>query len=217
VSQQQANEQKPRVSRRRALRAGAAAGAAGAGLVGGATLGIAPALAQSVGWRTMGLELHVVVGTPVSILRAGSGPPQRGDWFHVDAQIYAIDQTDNPPIGIYQCFGAWTNAGTDTGAFDQRFTSVQFRLDGRGAIMGIINEGGADPSGHVGAVQGGTGEFNGALGTFQQLLVSGPVTGVAPGRTVVRAVFDLLLPDVGAMGRPPARVPRGSQESKEVA
>ena len=94
--QQQANEQKPRVSRRRALRAGAAAGAAGAGLVGGATLGIAPALAQSVGWRTMELELHVVVGTPVSILRAGSGPPQRGDWFHVDAQIYAIDQTDSP-------------------------------------------------------------------------------------------------------------------------
>jgi hypothetical protein len=215
--QKQASEQAPRVSRRGALRAGVAAGAASAGLVGGATVGVAPAGAQAAAWRTMRLELIDVVGTPVSILRAGSGPPQRGDWFHVDAQIYASGQTDRPPIGLYQCFGAWTNAGTDAEAFDQRFTSVQFRLDGRGAIMGIINEGGADPAAHVGAVQGGTGEFAGALGTFQQLLVSGGVPGVTPGQAVFRAVFDLILPNVGAAARAPAQVPRGSQDSQEKA
>ncbi len=213
--QEQAREQAPRIRRRRALRAGAAAGAAGLAVA--ATGGAAPAAAQAAAWRTMRFEVTLLIGMPVSIVRAGSGPPQRGDWFHVDAQIYAAGQTDRPPIGLYQCFGAWTNAATDTDAFDQRFTSVQFRLDRRGAIMGILNEGGADPSGHVGAVQGGTGEFAGALGTFQQLLVSGPVTGVAPGQAVVRGVFDLILPNVGAAGRAPAQVPRGSQEGQEAA
>jgi hypothetical protein len=163
------------------------------------------------------MEVSVVVGTPVTILRAGSGPPQRGDWFHVDAQLYASGQTDRPPIGVYQCFGAWTNASTETTAVDQRLTSVQFRIDGRGAIMGLINEGGAAGSDHVGAVQGGTGEFAGALGSFQQILVSGPVVGVAPGQTVVRAVFDLMLPNVGPASRAPVQVPTGNKESQEVA
>ena len=122
-----------------------------------------------------------------------------------------------PPVGIYQCFGAWTNAGTDTAAFDQRLTSVQFRLDGRGAIMGIINEGGADPAVHVGAVQGGTGEFAGALGTFQQVLVAGGVPGVTAGQNVFRGVFELILPNLGGAGRAPVQLPSGNSESQEVA
>jgi hypothetical protein len=165
----------------------------------------------------MRFDVVAVVGAPVSILRAGSGPPQRGDWFHVDAQLYATGQTDGPTIGIYQCFGAWTNAATDTSAFDQRFTSVQFRLDGRGAIMGIINEGGADPGVHIGAVQGGTGEFAGALGSFQQVLVAGGVPGVEPGQAVFRGVFDLVLPNLGTAGLAPVQLPRGNPESQEVA
>jgi hypothetical protein len=140
------------------------------------------------------LEVDAVVGMPVSIVRAGSGPPQRGDWFHVDAQMFESGQTEGAQIGDYQCFGAWTHAATDTGAHDQRLTSVQYRLTNRGSIFGIVNEGGADPNVHVGAVQGGTGEFVGAQGTFQQLIQSGPSPGVAPGTTVFRAVFELMLP-----------------------
>ena len=70
--------------------------------------------------------------------------------------------------------------------------------------MGLINEGGADPDSLVGAVQGGTGRFVGASGTFQQVTVQGPTPGVVatpgapgtpgPGQFVVRAVFDLTLP-----------------------
>jgi hypothetical protein len=140
----------------------------------------------------MHLEFDVVVGTPVSIVRAGSGPPQRGDWFFVDAVIFDADATDGPPIGTYQCFGAWTHAATETTAPDQRFTTVQFNLDDRGAIMGLINEAGAEPSSHVGAVQGGTGEFAGVSGFFRQDLS----IGINTNQTVFRGIFDLILPGV---------------------
>jgi hypothetical protein len=145
----------------------------------------------------MHMEVDAVVGMPVSIVRAGSGPPQRGDWFFVDAVLYEVDKTDGPPIGDYQCFGAWTHASTETTAPNQRLTSVQFSIAGRGAIMGLINEAGADPGSHVGAVQGGTGDFAGALGTFQQVPLTAAVTGVTPsqpGGLMVRSKFDLLLP-----------------------
>jgi hypothetical protein len=156
--------------------------------------------AQDAGGQMMHLEVDAVVGMPVSIVRAGSGPPQRGDWFFVDAVLYEVDKTDGPPIGDYQCFGAWTNASTETSAPNQRFTSVQFSIAGRGAIMGLINEAGADPGSHVGAVQGGTGEFTGALGTFKQVPQTTAVVGVTPSQPAglpVRAMFDLLLPNVG--------------------
>jgi hypothetical protein len=72
--------------------------------------------------------------------------------------------------------------------------------------MGEINELGADPSALVGAVQGGTGRYTGALGTFQQL--PGPGVTAVPATTdatgtlpaapaVVRVPFDLILPDLG--------------------
>ena len=144
----------------------------------------------------MHLEVDAVVGTPVSIVRAGSGPPQRGDWFFVDAVLYEVGATDGPPIGDYQCFGAWTRAATETSAPNQRLTSVQFSLAGRGAIMGLINEGGADPANLVGAVQGGTGEFASVSGTFRQVSLTGAITGVTPGQPVSRGVLDLILPDI---------------------
>ena len=188
---QEATSIASRLTRRRAaLRAGAVVGALGAS----AALGPARAASQDVSGRMMHMELDSVVGTPVSIVRAGRGPPQRGDWFFVDAVLYDVDATDGPPIGNYQCFGAWTHAGTETSAADQRFTSVQFDLAGRGAIMGLINEAGADPAGHVGAVQGGTGEFAGVSGTFRQVNLTGAITGVTPGTPVFRGVFDLIMP-----------------------
>jgi len=186
-----------RLSRRAALRAGAVAGAVGAGLtvagIPGTVFGAAAA--QDMNGRMQHLEVDVVVGMPVSIVRAGSGPPQRGDWFFVDAVIHEVGATDGPPIGDYQCFGAWTHASTDTSAPNQRFTSVQFSLAGRGAIMGIINEAGVDPASLVGAIQGGTGEFAGALGTFKQVPQTAGLTGVTPGPTVFRGMFDLILPN----------------------
>jgi hypothetical protein len=181
---EQPGKKTARLDRRAALRAGAA----GAGVaIGAAGLGLG---AASAGPRTF--EVDAVVVDPVSIVRAGSGPPQRGDFFHVSARIYDAGRTDGPVIGEYQCFGTWTAAGTDTGARDQRLTTVQYHLFGMGAIMGLINEGGADPTGHIGAVQGGTGAFAGALGTFRQLNLTGPIPGVAPGQTVFRASFDLM-------------------------
>src|SRR6267378_1890249 len=127
-----------RISRRAVLRTGAAAGALGAGLAVGAT-GTALAAASPVARPAaqMHLEVDAVVGMPVSIVRAGSGPPQRGDWFHVDAQIFDVGQTEGAQIGEYQCFGAWTHAATDTGAHDLRLTTVQFRLTDRGSIFGL--------------------------------------------------------------------------------
>ena len=196
MGQGQVYRKSARLSRRAVLRTGAAAGTLGAGLAVGATgtvLGAAGPVARPAVQVTH-LEVDAVVGMPVSIVRAGSGPPQRGDWFHVDAQLFESGQTEGAQIGVYQCFGAWTHAATDTAARDQRLTSVQFRLTDRGSIFGLVNEGGADPNIHVGAVQGGTGEFAGAQGTFQQLILSGPSPGVAPGTTVFRAGFELMLP-----------------------
>ena len=186
-----------RLSRRAVLRAGGAV-AAGAGLAVGTAapaLGRPKATAQAGPWQTMHLEVDDVVVDPVSIVRAGSGPPQRGDSFFVEAQIYEAGKTDGPQIGTYQCFGAWTHASTDTNAPEQRLTTVQFRLQDRGTIVGVINEAGADPSNLVGVVQGGSGDFTGALGTFRQQLLSGSaVPGVIPGQTVFRGIFDLILP-----------------------
>ena len=180
------NKGRTHLNRRQALRIGAAVGAAVAGIA--AALrgpGSAPAQAQASPWKTMHLEVDRVVGTEVDILQAGSGPPQRGDFFHVDAAVYAAGDRGGTRIGTYQCFGPWTAASTDTAAPDQRFTTLQFHLDGRGAIMGLINEGGTHPAPLIGAVQGGTGEFTGALGTFQQ------------GAAGSHDVFDLILPNVG--------------------
>jgi hypothetical protein len=142
------------------------------------------------------MEVDFTPVDPISMVRAGSGPPQRGDWFYIDAPIFPMGQIGTTQIGTYQCFGAWTRAGSETDAPDQRFTSVQFRFDD-GAIMGLINEGGKDPSAHVGAVQGGTGRFAGALGTFRQINLTGVISGVTPGQAAVRASLDLMLPNPG--------------------
>jgi len=197
MSQSKMPEKISRLSRRAALRAGAVAGVVGAGLAAAGMPSRVFGAAQGMNAQMLHLEVDVVVGMPVSIVRAGSGPPQRGDWFFVDAVIHEPDATDGPPIGDYQCFGAWTHASTDTTAPDQRFTSVQFSLASRGSIMGIINEAGADPASHVGAVQGGTGDFAGALGTFKQVPQSTGLTGVTPGPTIFRGIFDLILPNQG--------------------
>ncbi len=181
--------QSTRVSRRTALRAGSVVGAVGAGLAVGAAV---PRLGPRRALAARTFEVDGVGGEAVSIVRAGSGPPQRGDWFFVDARLYEAGRTDGPQIGVYQCFGAWTAAATDMSAPNQRFTSVQYKLDGLGAIMGLINEAGTGAAEHVGAVQGGTGAFAGASGTFRQAVLSGPIPGVAPGTTVFRATFDLL-------------------------
>ena len=61
--------------------------------------------------------------------------------------------------------------------------------------MGLINEGGLDQPSLAGAVQGGTGVYMGALGTFHQ--VSAHTEGITPGRTVFQVVLDLLLPNLG--------------------
>jgi hypothetical protein len=189
-----------RLSRRAALRIGALTGALGAGLAIGAgdsTLSSArPAHAQAGAWRQEKLEVDFTPVEPISMVRAGSGPPQRGDWFYIDAPIFPMGQIGTAQIGTYQCFGAWTRAGSETDAPDQRFTSVQFRFDD-GAIMGLINEGGKDPSAHVGAVQGGTGRFAGALGTFRQINLTGVISGVTPGQAANRAILDLMLPNPG--------------------
>ena len=73
-----------RLSRRAALRAAAVAGVVGSS----AAFSAAGAAAQDASGRMMHLEMDAVIGTPVSIVRAGSGPPQRGDWFFVDAVIH---------------------------------------------------------------------------------------------------------------------------------
>jgi hypothetical protein len=189
-----------RLSRRAVLRTGALTSALGAGLAvgaGGSILATAtPARAQAGAWRQERLEVDFTPVDPISMVRAGSGPPQRGDWFYIDAPIYPAEQIGSAQLGTYQCFGAWTRAASETDAPDQRFTSVQFRFED-GAIMGLINEGGKDPSSHVGAVQGGTGRFAGALGTFRQINLTGVISGVTPGQAAVRASFDLMLPNPG--------------------
>lgn len=189
-----------RLSRRSALRAGAVAGVFGASLTSATTttaFSMAAVPAQDAGDPMMHLELDAVVGTPVSIVRAGEGPPQRGDWFFVDAVLYNAGDTGGTPVGTYQCFGAWTRASTETTAPNQRLTSVQFSLASRGSIMGLINEAGAGAATHVGAVQGGTGQFAGAQGTFRQMPLTEALTGVTPGQPVFRGIFDLMLPGAG--------------------
>jgi hypothetical protein len=200
MARQHAIAKMVRLSRRAALRIGALTGALGAGLAigaGGSVLSPArPAHAQAMGWRQEKLEVDFTPVDPISMVRAGSGPPQRGDWFYIDAPIFPMGQIGTTQIGTYQCFGAWTRTASDTDVPDQRFTSVQFHFED-GAIMGLINEGGKDPSAHVGAVQGGTGRFAGALGTFRQINLTGVISGVTPGQAAVRASLDLMLPNSG--------------------
>jgi hypothetical protein len=98
------------------------------------------------------LEVDVVVGMPVSTVRAGSGPPQRSDGFFLDAVIHETDATDGPPIGDYQCLAHGPTSALRPAHPTKHFTSVQFSLAGRGAIVGIINEAGANPASLVGAV-----------------------------------------------------------------
>ena len=147
------------ISRRTALRTGAAAGAAGVGMTVAAAAPVrATQDATPTGMRSEHLEVDWTPVEPVSIVRAGSGPPQRGDHFYIDGPIYAAGDVNGTQIGTYQCFGAWTAAATETDAPDQRLTTIQFRFDD-GIITGLINEGGRDQPSIVGAVQGGTGRY----------------------------------------------------------
>src|SRR5687767_10330021 len=176
------------ISRRTALLRGGVTGAAAA-VVGALGLG-KHALAQETpmaapaGWHAQRVEVTFVPHDPVSITLAGGGPPQRGDHFYIDAPIYAMGDEAGAEIGTYQCFGAWTTAADDTSAHDQRLTTVHFMLQD-GSIFGLINEAGADAAAHVGAVQGGSGAYVGAFGTFRQVGRSGTVVGViaTPGAT----------------------------------
>ena len=190
------------ISRRSALRAGAAASAAGVGMTVAAGPVRAAQDATPTGMRSEHLEVVFTPSDPVTITLAGGGPPQRGDYFYVDGPIYAVDDVNGTQIGMYHCFGAWTSAADATDVAYHRLTTVQYLMDD-GSIMGLINEIGDDPTTLVGAVQGGTGRFTGALGTFQQLdgpsaaegtmATPGPGTP-APGQNVVWAVFELILP-----------------------
>jgi hypothetical protein len=154
--------------------------------------------AQEGAWRTEQLEVYFAPHDPVSITLAGGGPPQRGDSFYIDAPIYAANDVTGPEIGVYQCFGFWTAASEDAEAHDLRLTTVQFRFED-GAIMGLINEFGTGV--HVGAVQGGTGKYAGALGTFQQLPAESAATPVGAAATPATgapfmATFDLMMPNL---------------------
>jgi hypothetical protein len=191
------------IGRRSALWAGAAASAAGVGMTVTAAVPVRAAQdATPAGMQSEHLEVVFTPADPVTITLAGGGPPQRGDYFYVDGPIYAVDDVNGTQIGMYHCFGAWTSAADATDVAYHRLTTVQYLLDD-GSIMGLINEIGDDPTSLVGAVQGGTGRFTGALGTFQQLdgpsaaegtmATPGPGTP-APGQNVVWAVFELILP-----------------------
>jgi hypothetical protein len=190
------------ISRRTALRAGAVAGAAGVSMTVGAARPVHAAQeATPAAMRREHLEVDYTPVDPVTITRAGGGPPQRGDHFYVDGPIYAAGDVNGTRIGTYQCFGAWTAAADDAVAPIQRLTTVQFLLDD-GAIVGLANEAGT--IGSFGAVHGGTGRFVGASGTFRQNGLQNPTPGVVPapgapgtpgpGQYVLRAVFDLILP-----------------------
>lgn len=161
---------------------------------------------DAAGMQSEHLEVVFTPSDPVTITLAGGGPPQRGDYFYVDGPIYAADDVNGTQIGMYHCFGAWTSAADATDAPYSRLTTVQFLMD-EGSIMGLINELGPDDGArNVGAVQGGTGRYTSALGTFQQLPgpsaeegamgTPGPGTPAA-GQNVVRAVFELMLPQAG--------------------
>ena len=194
------------MSRRTALLRGSATGAAAA-VVGAFGFG-RRALAQDAttmeapaGWRSESMQVTVLPHDPVTITLAGSGPPQRGDHFYVDAPIYALEDEAGSEIGTYQCFGAWTAAADDATAQNQRLTTVQFIL-ADGSIMGLINEGGTGFNDHVGVVQGGSGAYAGALGTFMQITREAAATetpGATPAPTplIVDTTLDLLLPGEG--------------------
>ena len=194
------------ISRRSALRAGVAVSAAGVGMTVAAPGPVRAAQdATPAGMQSEQLEVAFTPSDPVTITLAGGGPPQRGDYFYVDGPIYAAGDVNGTQIGMYHCFGAWTSAADATDAPYMRITTVQFLMD-EGSIMGLINELGPDDgTRNVGAVQGGTGRYTGALGTFQQLpgpsaaegamATPGPGTPAA-GQNVVRAVFELMLPHV---------------------
>jgi len=143
-------------------------------------------------WRTEHLEVDLSVDPvePAVITQAGGGPPMRGDWFYIDLNIYPRGAVGGPPIGSYQCFGAWTHDSADMAASDHRLTVVRYQF-ADGAIMGLINERDPEPAeGFMGAVIGGTGKYLGACGTFSQLDVSATPL-------IARAVFDLMMPNMG--------------------
>jgi hypothetical protein len=188
------------VSRRTALRAGAAAGVS---MTAGAASPVRAAQdATPAGIRREQLEVDWTPVDPISITRAGGGPPQRGDHFYVDAKVYAAGDINGTQIGIYECFGVWIAAADDVDAEFQRLTTTQFRLDD-GIITGLINEAGTGTA--IGAIQGGTGRFVGVSGTFYFVTIQPPTAGVepvpgapgtpGPGQYVMRAVFDLILPE----------------------
>jgi hypothetical protein len=199
------------LSRRMALGRLAGGAAAGLGMMAlprRAAAQQATATAANVTWQAVRFEVDFVPEHPVSITVAGGGPPQRGDWFYVDAPIYRPGETNGAPIGVYQCFGAWTAAATANDAPNQRLTSVQFQL-ADGMLMGLINEGGPvanQPNVH-GAIMGGTGAYAGASGTFNQFTLApkGGTAGTisteggtpAPVASTVRSTFDLLVPRHG--------------------
>ena len=189
MSQAQAGSDSGRLSRRAALRTGAAIGGAGAGLAVG-LVGGKPAAnaAGDVDWQSERLEMDLTPADPVSIVRADGGTPMRGDTFYMDGALYAKDDAGGRQTGMYHAFGVWTHDATDSEAPYQLLVNVQFRLFGTGSIMGMVNGGGTEPAGHEGAIQGGTGQYAGAQGTFRQRVISEAPT------LVVRAAFDMLLP-----------------------
>jgi hypothetical protein len=193
------------ISRRTALLRGGATGAAAVAALGLSRRAFAQEMAAPAGWHAQHVEVTFLPHDSVTLTLAGSGPPQRGDHFYVDAPIYARGDEGGTEIGTYQCFGAWTAAGDDPTAQNQRLTTVHFIL-ADGAIMGLINEGGSDPSAHTGAVQGGTGAYAAAIGTFTQMIRAGTVSGVtagtpdatpAPAPLIVDGTLDLFLPGEG--------------------
>ena len=139
---------------------------------------------------------------PVSIVRAGSGPPQRGDWFFLHGPLFPVGGTAGATIGVYQCFGAWTRAATETSAPDQRLVTVLWNLVGRGWITGLTHEGGANPNAHVGASKAVRGSSTGRWGRSGRCCWRGSCPGWPPARAVVRGVLDLLLPDAAPAACP---------------
>ncbi len=175
-----------------------------AGLLG--TIGREPALAAQdstpavpAGWQSEHLEVDFTPHDAVSITQAGGGPPQRGDTFHVSGPIYEAGDVGGTEIGTYQCFGIWTHAADAEDAPNLRLTTTWFHMED-GSIAGLINEGGANHNELVGAVHGGTGRYTAALGSFRQPILPPEEEVTEEGATpvvaqvVVRAVFDLLLP-----------------------
>ena len=103
---------------------------------------------------------------------------------------------------MYHCFGAWTTAADDTDAPYQRLTTVQYLMDD-GAIMGLINELGADRpplsvrcKGEPDAIRVLWERSNSSRGTSPaEGTMATPAPGTpGAGQNVVRAVFELMLP-----------------------